>query len=428
MAKYAPAVGPGRRARVRGQGSRPGGGPRDGGRRAGQRGEEHDRGRRRPARRRSCLGLRRRGRGRPPRPARWSSATGSRRRAPKPGAGKRKPWLGEGTSTRALSAPVSRSSTTSWSWPVRSEARRAAADWASAWSGGRSARRTSGRRSAGVSLPVLGHELARVRVEDEVAGVGEAVAAPERLELVARQPPGAQDGVARVVGDDDPARRVPRRRVGLRAERQPADLHRAHRAVVVAPRPPEPHGVRRVAGAEHRAVRAVAPVVHPEHVLVGDHGVPAVAAPGRRPVGRAATARRSVRRPASRSSRRPEDDGRPDRDHALAVDWRAARSTARGAAAAGPPAAASPGPGPRPSRARGPPGASQSFVTSSPPSSTTNELCGRGDRQPVGGEHLEVRAEAVRPAAEDHVQVAVRVRRQPAGPVRAARAAAGWTR
>ncbi len=42
-----------------------------------------------------------------------------------------------------------------------------------------------------------------------MAGVGEPVAAPQRFELVAPQPPGADDGVARVVGDDDPAARDP---------------------------------------------------------------------------------------------------------------------------------------------------------------------------------------------------------------------------
>ena len=44
-----------------------------------------------------------------------------------------------------------------------------------------------------------------------MAGVGEAVAAPERLELVAGEAPGAKDGVARVVGDHDPAARIPAR-------------------------------------------------------------------------------------------------------------------------------------------------------------------------------------------------------------------------
>ncbi len=68
-----------------------------------------------------------------------------------------------------------------------------------------------------------------------------------------------------------------------------------------------------------------------------------------------------------------------------------------------------------------PAGASQSLVTSSPPSRTTNELCGRGHRQPVRGQHLELRAQPVRPAAEDHVEVAVRVRGDSARPVGAAR-------
>ncbi len=75
-----------------------------------------------------------------------------------------------------------------------------------------------------------------------------------------------------------------------------------------------------------------------------------------------------------------------------------------------------------------PAGASQSLVTSSPPSRTTNELCGRGDRQPVRGEHLELGAEPVRPAAEDQVQVAAGVRGKATGPERAARAAAASTR
>ena len=64
--------------------------------------------------------------------------------------------------------------------------------------------------------------------------MGEPVAAPQRLELVAAQPPGADDGVAGVVGDHDPPLRIPGRRVGLGPVRQPADLDRAHAAVVAA--------------------------------------------------------------------------------------------------------------------------------------------------------------------------------------------------
>ena len=47
------------------------------------------------------------------------------------------------------------------------------------------------------------------------------------------------------------------------------------------------------------------------------------------------------------------------------------------------------------------------------------------DRQPVGGQHLEVGAEAMDPAAEHHVQVAVRVCGDPPWPVRAAGQAGG---
>ena len=253
-----------------------------------------------------------------------------------------------------------------------------------------------------------------------MAGVGEPVATPERLEIVAHQPPGAQDGVARVVGDHHPAARIPGRRVGLGAERQPADLHRAHRLVVVAARPPEPHGVRRLARAEHRAIGVVAPVVHPEDVLVGDHGVPAVAAPGCRPVGGLPLARRSS---AARRRGRAAAGTRRSVPTAITLspsDSPAARSTARGAAAAAPPAAASRDRAPRRSRARGPAGASQSFVTSSPPSSTTKELCGRGTGSRWEASTSRSGAEAMDPAAEDHVQVAVRVCGHPAGPVRAA--------
>ena len=68
-----------------------------------------------------------------------------------------------------------------------------------------------------------------------------------------------------------------------------------------------------------------------------------------------------------------------------------------------------------------PGGASQSLVTSSPPSRTTNELWGAVDWQPVRRQHLQTWAEAMGPAAEHHVQVAVAVGGDAARPVPAAR-------
>ncbi len=111
-------------------------------------------------------------------------------------------------------------------------------------------------------------------------------------------------------------------------------------------------------------------------MLVGDHRVPAVAALGRGPVARAPAARRS--RSAPRRGRgaggrrpwcRPRSRSRRRR--------RAARSRARAGAAAAPTGSSVSGSRTETVEGSRPAGASQSLVTSSPPSRTTNELCGR---------------------------------------------------
>ena len=131
--------------------------------------------------------------------------------------------------------------------------------------------------------PVADDQLSRPRVENQVPRVGEPVAAPERLELVAVHPPGTHDRVAGVVGDHDPTLGVPPRRIGLGPVRMSADLDRARR-IVVEPRPPEPQRARLDAAVEHRVIDPIAAIVHPEEVAVGDHRIPAVATLGRRPV------------------------------------------------------------------------------------------------------------------------------------------------
>ena len=74
----------------------------------------------------------------------------------------------------------------------------------------------------------------------------------------------------------------------------------------------------------------------------------------------------------------------------------------------------------RDGRGLGPAGASQSLVTSSPPSRTTNELCGRSTGSRCEARTSRSGLEPVRPAPEDHVQVAVRVGGDPARPERPA--------
>ncbi len=93
---------------------------------------------------------------------------------------------------------------------------------------------------------------------------------------------------------------------------------------------------------------------------------------------------------------------------------------ARAGAAAAQPAAASPGRGPRRSTAPVPPGR-RSPWSPAPRRPGGRRSCAGGRRKPVRGEDLQLRAEPVGPAAEDHVQVAAGVGRDPAGPERSAR-------
>ena len=192
----------------------------------------------------------------------------------------------------------------------------------------------------------------------------------------------------------------------------PSSSRRAHQRRTGSAASPLPSIVRSV---------RLRPLSIQKHVVVGDHRVPAVAATRRRAVARRASDRRSSSRPAVAVEAEPEDDRGRRRRSRFRRRWRAARSTAPGAAAARPTGSSVTGSSTETVDGSSPAGASQSLVTSSPPSSTTNELCGRGHRQPVRGEDLEVGAQAVRPAAEDQVQVAAGVGGDPARPVGAAR-------
>ena len=298
-------------------------------------------------------------------------------------------------------------------------ARRAAADAPSTRPERAATRRTSGRRRSFGVAPVPHHQLARVRIDDQVAGVGEAVAAPQRLQLVAVQAPGANDRVARVVGDHDPAARdpmpggfdsVPYGSPLISTERTAPSSRRAHHSRT---------GLGLHPAAEHRVVGAVAPVVHPEDVLVGDHRIPAVAAV--RPPGRSAARQRSsiAIRPAAAVEAEAEDGGGADRDHALAVGGEP------GDDGLGQPQRL----GHRQQRLGIEHRHRRGLAPRRRVAVLGHELAAVEDdervvrprhRQPVRGEHLELGAQPMRPAAEDHVQVAAGVGGDPARPVGAA--------
>ena len=256
-----------------------------------------------------------------------------------PGAGNRKPWWGRHGDPRPSPPPVSRSSTTSSSLP---EAQRRAPGGLSrrpataAIRPSDSARRRRRLRGS-PACQSPGDQLARVGEVDQVPGVREAVAPPERLELVARQAPRPHHRVAGVVGDHYSCRAGPRRAGWTRCRGQAADLATA----VIEPSSSRRAHHRRSGSARRAGARAssgrcrCARCPSTARGARRDHGIPAVAASGAGAVAGTPTGVDDSARPRGG----PGAGERPCRSRARSRcrrRWRASRSRARAAPGAAP--------------------------------------------------------------------------------------------
>ena len=236
------------RARVRGQGSRPGGAPATAGTAQARRREERDRACRRPARRRSRPGLRAVGAAghRDPRDGRQRLVVDV---APEAGGGEEEALArGRDVDAGLVRARVEVEHDELVAAGAQRGAPGARRTGRAAWSGRRAAR---GARAAGAGPGCRASPGRRARACPGRGSGGRRGRSRRGARAArARRRPAARRAGRRCRRR---RRRRPRRpgsqagRVGLRAERQPADLDRAHRAVVVAPRPPQPHRVGRLA-------------------------------------------------------------------------------------------------------------------------------------------------------------------------------------